>query len=218
MNENAASKRRDWIKNVAIIFLVIMLILTFFSNTIMNYSLPEVATQYVQRGSITAKIRGTGNVEATDPYNVVVKESRVISSVAVKQGDEVEKDQILYYLEDSESDELKKAQEELENLELAYMKGLFGSTVSPEIISKVASGKTDSFAAYQSMVTDMQNRLEAAKNRVDECQRAVDDLTLQGNKSTNNASVSTIGSETEKANATTDLEKATEAFNSESNS
>lgn len=215
MNENAASKRRDWIKNVAIIFLVIMLILTFFSNTIMNYSLPEVATQYVQRGSITAKIRGTGNVEATDPYNVVVKESRVISSVAVKQGDEVEKDQILYYLEDSESDELKKAQEELENLELAYMKGLFGSTVSPEIISKVASGKTDSFAAYQSMVTDMQNRLEAAKNRVDECQRAVDDLTLQGNKSTNNASVSTIGSETEKANATTDLEKATEAFNSE---
>ena len=123
MNENAASKRRDWIKNVAIIFLVIMLILTFFSNTIMNYSLPEVATQYVQRGSITAKIRGTGNVEATDPYNVVVKESRVISSVAVKQGDEVEKDQILYYLEDSESDELKKAQEELENLELAYMKG-----------------------------------------------------------------------------------------------
>ena len=121
MNENAASKRRDWIKNVAIIFLVIMLILTFFSNTIMNYSLPEVATQYVQRGSITAKIRGTGNVEATDPYNVVVKESRVISSVAVKQGDEVEKDQILYYLEDSESDELKKAQEELENLELAHL-------------------------------------------------------------------------------------------------
>ena len=47
MNENV-SKRRDWIKNVAIIFLTVMLVLTFFSNTIMNYSLPEVATQYVQ--------------------------------------------------------------------------------------------------------------------------------------------------------------------------
>ena len=56
MNENV-SKRRDWIKNVAIIFLTVMLVLTFFSNTIMNYSLPEVATQYVQRGTITAKIR-----------------------------------------------------------------------------------------------------------------------------------------------------------------
>lgn len=73
MNENAANKRRDWVKNAAIIFLTVMLVLTFFSNTIMNYSLPEVATQYVQRGSITAKVRGTGNVEATDPYNVMVR-------------------------------------------------------------------------------------------------------------------------------------------------
>ena len=44
------SKRRGWIKNIAIIFLAVMLVLTFFSNTIMNRSLPEVATQYVQSG------------------------------------------------------------------------------------------------------------------------------------------------------------------------
>lgn len=215
MNENTSGKRREWVKNAAIIFLTIMLLLTFFSNTIMNYSLPEVATQYVQRGSITAKVRGTGNVEATDPYNVVVKESRVISSVAVKQGDVVEKDQVLYYLEDSESEELKQAEEDLENLELTYMKGLFGSTVSPEIISKVASGKTDSFSNYQAMVTDMQNRLKAAEDRVNECQKIVEDLTLQGTKNTNNASVSTINDEIEKANASTDLENATTAFNNE---
>ena len=215
MNENTSGKRRDWVKNAAIIFLTIMLVLTFFSNTIMNYSLPEVATQYVQRGSITAKVRGTGNVEATDPYNVVVKESRVISSVAVKQGDVVEKDQVLYYLEDSESEELKQAEEELENLELTYMKGLFGSTVSPEVISKVASGKTDSFSTYQAMVTDMQNRLQAAEDRVNECQKIVEDLTLQGTKNINNASISTLNDEVEKANATTDLEKATAAFNNE---
>ena len=72
MNENT-KKRREWIKNAAIVFLVIMLILTFFSNTIMNYSLPEVATQTVTSGSITAKIRGTGNVEAGEPYNVSIK-------------------------------------------------------------------------------------------------------------------------------------------------
>ena len=79
MNENVQSKRRDWVKNAAIIFLSIMLVLTIFSNTIMNYSLPEVATQYVQPGTITAKVRGTGTVEATDPYHVMVTESRVIS-------------------------------------------------------------------------------------------------------------------------------------------
>ena len=35
--------RRDWVKNAIIIFLAVLLVLTFFSNTIMNYSLPEVA-------------------------------------------------------------------------------------------------------------------------------------------------------------------------------
>lgn len=210
---NASTKRREWIKNVAIIFLAVMLVLTFFSNTIMNYSLPEVATQYVQRGTITAKVRGTGNVEATDPYNVVAKETRTIASVAVKQGDEVEKDQVLYYLEDAESDELKKAEDELEDLELAYMKGLFGSTVSPEIISKVSSGRTDSFAGYQAMVTDMQTRIDAAEARVKECQDAVNNISLQSTVDSNNAGVSTVVDELEKDKATTDLANATEAFN-----
>lgn len=212
MDEKTASKRRDWVKNAAIIFLAVMLVLTFFSNTIMNYSLPEVATQYVQRGTITAKVRGTGTVEATDPYNVMVKESRVISSVAVKQGDTVEKDQVIYYLEDAESDELKKAEDELEDLELAYMKGLFGGTISPEIINKVASGRTDTFATYQAKVTDMVNRLEAAKARVDECQKNVDALTLQSTKDTNNATVNTKPDELNRDQATTDLTSAQERF------
>lgn len=213
MNENTAGKRREWVKNAAIIFLAVMLVLTFFSNTIMNYSLPEVATQYVQRGSITAKVRGTGNVEATDPYNVMVKESRVISSVAVRQGDVVEKDQVLYYLEDAESEELKAAQEELEDLELSYMKQMFGSDVSPEVIDKVSSGRTDSFSSYRAMVVDMENRLKAAEDRVKECQDALDALKLQSTISTNNNSVSTSADKLEQALATADLANAQTAFN-----
>lgn len=212
MNEKNAGKRREWVKNVAIIFLVILLILTFFSNTIMNYSLPEVATQYVQRGSITAKVRGTGNIEATDPYNVMVKESRVIASVAVKQGDQVEKDQVLYYLEETESDELTKAEAELEDLKLSYMKGLFGSNVSPEVISKVANGNVDGFSALQAKVTDMQNRLDDAQARVKECQENLDKISLQSTLNTNNSSVSTISDELEKDLATADMEKIKTAF------
>ena len=212
MNENVQSKRRDWVKNAAIIFLSIMLVLTFFSNTIMNYSLPEVATQYVQPGTITAKVRGTGTVEATDPYHVMVTESRVISSVAVQKGDVVEKDQVIYYLEDAESEELKAAQDELEELELAYMKGMFGGNVSPEVISRVASGNTGSFSSYQQTVTDMQNRLQAAEDRVKECQEALDAVTLQSTLSNNNAGVSTNPHELEQQLASDDLEKAKEAF------
>lgn len=208
MNEKETKKKREWVKNAAIVFLSIMLVLTFFSNTIMNYSLPEVATQYVQRGTITAKVRGTGNVEAADPYNVMVKESRVISSVAVKQGDTVEKDQVLYYLEDAESDELTKAKDELEELELNYMKGLFGANVSPEITSKVANGNVDGFSALQAKVTDMQNRLDAAQARVKECQDNLDKLNLQSTTSNNDATVNTIPYENEVTQSTTNLENA----------
>lgn len=212
MNEKNAGKRREWVKNVAIIFLVILLILTFFSNTIMNYSLPEVATQYVQRGSITAKVRGTGNIEATDPYNVMVKESRVIASVAVKQGDQVEKDQVLYYLEETESDELAKAEAELEDLKLSYMKGLFGSNVSPEIISKVANGNVDGFSALQAKVTDMQNRLDDAQARVKECQENLDKLSLQSTVSANNSEASTLSDQLEEKLANMDIEQIKTAF------
>lgn len=211
MNE-MGSKRKEWVKNAAIIFLTVMLLLTFFSNTIMNYSLPEVATSYVQPGSITAKVRGTGNVEATDPYNVMVKESRVVSGVAVMQGDYVEKDQVLYYLEDKESDELEKAKDELEDLELAYMKGLFGTNVSSEVIHKVASGSTGDFATFQAKVADMQSRMQAAENRVKECQDALNALNLQNAINTNNAGVSTLPNEMAAATATTDLANAEKAF------
>lgn len=209
MNEQMnPAKRREWVKNAAIVFLTIMLLLTFFSNTIMNYSLPEVATEYVQSGTITEKVRGTGMIEATDPYNISISESRVISSVAVKEGDEIEKDQIIYYLEDKQSDELKTAEEELETLKLTYMKGLFGSNVSSEIISKVANGNVDGFAALQAKVSDMQKRLETAQKRVKDCQDVLDSLSLQSTVNTNNSTINTIEEENQKIIASTDLSNA----------
>ena len=45
------TNRKHIVKKAAVIFLVAMLILTFFSNTIMNYSLPEVATEPVTTGT-----------------------------------------------------------------------------------------------------------------------------------------------------------------------
>ncbi|MBO4337650.1 MAG: hypothetical protein J5842_06225 [Lachnospiraceae bacterium] len=57
-NENGKKSRKDLVKNLLIIFLIIMLILTFFSNTIMNYSLPEVSTAYASSASVTSKVRG----------------------------------------------------------------------------------------------------------------------------------------------------------------
>ena len=59
-------KNRGWVKNVAIIFLAVMLVLTFFSNTIMNRSLPAVTGQSVQPGTITTQGRGDGRIAAAE--------------------------------------------------------------------------------------------------------------------------------------------------------
>ena len=127
MNENKSTRRREWVKNAIIIFLVIMLILTFFSNTIMNYSLPEVSAQYVGSGTLSEQIRGSGTVEANQSYEMKLDETRVIASVNVKVGDIVEKGQTILTLEDSESTELESARKTLDSLKLEYEKALLAT-------------------------------------------------------------------------------------------
>ena len=121
-------KKREWVKTVAIIFLAVMLVLTFFSNTIMNHSLPEVATANVTSGTINAKIRGQGTVSANETYDVTIKQTRKVASIKVKAGQEVAAGDVLFTLEAEESDELKQAQTELESMELNYEKSLIAAS------------------------------------------------------------------------------------------
>ena len=103
-------KKREWVKTAAIIFLAVLLVLTFFSNTIMNASLPEVAAQSVTSGAINAKIRGSGTIAANETYDVTISQTRKIASVKVKVGQQVNAGDVLFTLEAAESDELKQAQ------------------------------------------------------------------------------------------------------------
>lgn len=160
MNENG-KKRREWVKTAAIVFLSVMLVLTFFSQTIMNYSLPEVATQYVSSGTITAKIRGSGTVESGDPYEVKVKQSRKVASVEVRTGDIVEKGTVLMYLEDAESEELKKAQEELDaaKKELEKAQEAYSEAMLKEDITSTdiyAANRGVSAEAYRRQMNSLQ--------------------------------------------------------------
>lgn len=172
MSTEKASNRKEWVKNAAIIFLSVMLVLTFFSNTIMNYSLPEVATAMIEPGSITAKIRGTGNLISEDPYKITIQESRKIASVAVKQGDVVEKDQVLFYLEDEDSAELEEAEKALDELILAYSTTILSGDISNEAYQNIQGGNVSSNAEYQ-------NQINAAKQKVESAQATVDSLEKQ---------------------------------------
>ncbi len=117
-------------KTAAIIFLTIMLLLTFFSNTIMNYSLPEVSAKYVESGSLSEQIRGTATVEAAQQYEVkYTGASRVVQAVEVKQGDTVEKGQVLLRFEEGDSPDLETAQSDLEAKQDEYRTKLLDAGV-----------------------------------------------------------------------------------------
>lgn len=180
MNTEKKSNRKEWVKNVAIIFLSVMLVLTFFSNTIMNYSLPEVATAMIEPGSINAKIRGTGNLTSEEAYKIVIQESRKIAGVAVKQGDVVEKDQVLFYLEDVESAELEEAQKVLDDLILAYSSNILTGDVSAESYQKIQSGKVSSNGEYQSRINEAKMKVDFTTQIVDEFNRQIK-LVQNGN-------------------------------------
>lgn len=200
MNENGGKKRREWVKNAAIIFLSVMLVLTFFSNTFMNYSLPEVAAQYVQSGTITAKIRGTGTVESGDPYNVKISETRMISSVLVKTGDKVEKGAPLLLLEDKESKELTDAQAALDKAMLDFELALLSGDISNSTFQNVQNGNVASINTYQSRIVAAEAEIDRWQKQVDEATNAINQLkTAQVNVDA--GGTPDTGSEQNKVNA-----------------
>lgn len=136
-----ARNRRAWIKNTAIIFLTVLLLLTFFSNTILNYSLPEVSAQYARYDSIAGAVKVTGTVRANESFSVVYDEAeddsvttpgqtRKIVSVYVKQGSEVAIGDPILALKGGASKELEEAEAKLRELEKQFALDHLSDTIS----------------------------------------------------------------------------------------
>ena len=186
MEVKEKSKKRELIKTIAIIFLAVLLVLTFFSNTIMNRSLPEVATGMVSSGTINAKIRGSGTVSANETYEVILNQTREVRSVCVKVGDTVSQGDLLFVLGDVESQELQDAQNQLQTLNIEYQKQLLN--LSKEYATSDLSIKTlqeDLQKAIQqrdaNVVTDAEisyakGDLATAKNELTQIGLMVDEL------------------------------------------
>lgn len=171
--------KREIIKNIAIVFLVIMLILTFFSKTIMNKSLPEVSTQGVTSGSVVTQVRGDGVIEADDPYKVVVEETRKVAGVLKHEGDRVEIGDVIYKLEGETSDELTNAKNEYETLKSTYEINLLGLGLTQAEISTIEAGVTPTTSAILQQLEAKDNAIVAQEKKVEEVKKKVDDLEKQ---------------------------------------
>lgn len=157
-------KNREWVKNAAIIFLLILLVLTFFSNTILNRTLPQVGTQMVSSGSITAQVRGSGTVVANGSHKVKATETREIRAVMVKAGQEVNAGDVLFVLGAGDSAELEAAQESLRQLQVSYQRSALDVP-------------TYDYTAEERKIAQAKETLEAAKEAE---QAALDNMTNNG--------------------------------------
>lgn len=163
-----AKNRRAWIKNVAIIFLTVLLLLTFFSNTILNYSLPEVSAQYAKYDSISGAIKATGTVKANESYVVTYDEAdsdsevttpgqtRKVISVYVKQGSEVAIGDPILALEGGASEELEAAQKELRELEKQYALDQLNDTINDLTSDKSKSESQNTLAKSKTELAELQ--------------------------------------------------------------
>lgn len=183
-NEKVNVPQRKWVKDAAIIFLSVMLVLTFFSSTIMNMSLPEVSGQYAGYGTVTTNVRGTGTVSANMGYGVQINESRVVKKVMVRTGDVVSAGDILVLLEDSEGTELSEAKKTLYNLEFAYrQKLLSGNTGETEEIKnlredlKIATEKLENYEKNKETIDNAKAKIRELEAEIKLIGREIEDLT-----------------------------------------
>ena len=184
-------KNRGWVKNAAIIFLAVMLVLTFFSNTFMNHSLAEVATQSVTNGSITAKVRGTGTVESNGSYQVKAEATREIRAVMVKEGQEVNQGDVLFVLGEGPSEELDAATENLRQLQLSYQRTAVNMPSfdyslderniekAKETLASAQAAENSAKAALEQNANVPEAELKAAQARLDSANQTLTDARAE---------------------------------------
>ena len=117
------SARRAKVIKAMIAFVVILALLTFFSNTIMNLTIPKVAGQYASRGNLSYSYSKRGYIEIANQTEIKGLEGREVEEIlvdtyaSVKKGDPIIK---LKGVEDSEDLKSKKDSLKTKEREKAY--------------------------------------------------------------------------------------------------
>jgi hypothetical protein len=177
--------KKEKIKNIAIIFLIIMLILTLFSNTIMNWSLPEVAVQYPGYERISQQVSGSGNITAADTYQIKTGSVKTVTGVFALEGDYVVKDQLLYTLDTGDSDELTAAKNELRAAQDEYDKLLLSSGADYTLDEMNVANKQEEYDKALDRQQNYDNYVaayEKAKAARIEAEKAVEALKAEQNE------------------------------------
>ena len=112
------STRRTRVVKAMIAFVVILALLTFFSNTIMNLTIPKVMGTYASRGNLSYSNSAKGNITVENHTEVKGLDGRTVDQVMVTNYDSVEKgDTILTLKSIEESEDIQTKKDRLKTLE-----------------------------------------------------------------------------------------------------
>lgn len=145
-----------------IIFVVMLLLLTFFSNTINNLTLPRVTVESPMPGDIVKDISGQGIVEAVEIQEKYISSSAMVKEVKVEAGDGVKKGQAMMVLDTKEMERsLKDETDRYEKQKLQLEKLLENSSPGE-------------FNSYEKSVRDAEKKVEQKQKAVEQKQKARD--------------------------------------------
>ena len=153
-------KNRSWVVRAIISFVAILALLTFFSNTIMNATIPKVMAQNATKGNLSFTNSATGVIEADTKTEVKSINGREIDQVMVRNYVSVEEGDVLLTLKPAEDlAELDKARADLADLEAAAQ----AAALTPS--DDDFSVQQDAIRTAQDTLNEANEALNAANNR-----------------------------------------------------
>lgn len=121
--EDVQSVRKKALRKLILIFFGVLAFLTFFSNTINNFTLPRVRTEHVAGGSLIREVTGEGKVMARESQYEYTQLVAMVEAVEASVGDRVKKGQVIMTLDRREAEQkLREASILLEKQRLTVEK------------------------------------------------------------------------------------------------
>ena len=202
--------RKKGVKRFAAVFFIALILLTFFSNTIMNSSLPEVSTITVGSTTVSSKVRCQGPVEVSKDVEVMVSGTRTVKEVYFEDGDTVHEGDVIMTFDETKNTELEEAEDALTSAERDYEKDLLDDDTHDydtlqDAIDDAADALSDARDALTQAYTDASN-LTTAKAEKE---------ALQSSYDTKNAEVAGLQAQVDSYTALAEKATLTDAMQQE---
>ena len=200
-------KNRKWVTKVIIGFAIGLLLLTFFSNTIMNLMIPKVVGKRSSRANLSLTNNASAVVEPEISYRVVGIDGRKIDHVSVSDYDEVKKGDVLMTLfpvtDTSALDSLKQQLTEVKREE-DYASRTPSDTDYASLRANVSQAQESLKDARASLneARDKKDKIARANKIIDKNQPKVIELTAEVTSASDtaedlNKQIDTVSSEIE---------------------